>query len=220
MTTTGTGPTTDAELRTLYRRPGQGSLDKEVGHLDAHCRDFIAHAPFAVLATTDGDGRVDTSPKGGPPGFVSVLDDAHLAIPDMAGNNRLDSLGNIVRCGAVSVLFMVPQVGETLRVVGMGSLSTAPEVLGRCQVERMVPNVAIVVQVTTAYIHCAKALRRSGLWEPERWPDVTDMASPACMLRDHMRLERTADEMQQYLDEAYVRTTWAMGGAAPDTVPG
>src|SRR5579862_4825454 len=85
------------DLRRLYRPPAQANLDKEVHHLDGHCRDYIAHSPFAVLGTTDGAGRVDTSPKGGPPGFATVLDEHHLAIPDMAGNNRIDSLRNIVR---------------------------------------------------------------------------------------------------------------------------
>ena len=214
------GPRSEAELRTIYREPGQASLDKEVDHLDDHCRDFIAHAPFVVLATTDGAGRVDTSPKGGPPGFVAVLDDVTLGIPDMSGNNRLDSLTNIVTCDAVSLLFMVPRVGETLRVVGSATLSATPGVLSRCPVEGMSPNVAIVVHVTTAYIHCAKALRRSGLWEPERWPDTADMASPACMMRDHMKLERTTDEMQEFLDEAYATTTWAMGGSRGRSAPG
>jgi uncharacterized protein len=200
------------ELRTLYRQPGKASLDKEVDHLDGHCRDYLAHAPFAVLATTDGAGRVDTSPKGGPPGFITVLDDHRLAIPDMAGNNRLDSFQNIVSCPAVSVLCMVPGVGETLRVVGTATVSTTADVLARCRVDAMAPNVAVVVEVTTAYIHCAKALRRSGLWEPERWPSLADMASPACMLRDHMALPDTTQEMQHFLDEAYERTTWAMGG--------
>lgn len=201
-----------SELRALYRDPGKSSLEKEVDHLDAHCRDFLAHTPFAVLATTDGDGRVDASPKGGPPGFVAVLDDHHLALPDMAGNNRLDSLRNIVACPAVSLLCLVPGVGETLRVVGAATVSTTPGVLGRCRVDDLVPNVAVVVEVETAYIHCAKAIRRSGLWERERWPDLSDMASPACMLRDHMAVPGTTAHVQKALDESYTTSTWAMGG--------
>ena len=118
----------DAALRRVYRPPAQLNLDKEVGYLDQHCRDFIAHSPFAVLGTTDGSGRVDTSPKGGPPGFASVLDDRRLAIPDMNGNNRIDSLRNIVRCPGVSLLFLIPGVGETLRVVGRATVSTEPSV--------------------------------------------------------------------------------------------
>lgn len=201
-------------LRRFYRQPGRGALDKEVDHLDGHCRDFIAHAPFCVLATSDGAGRVDVSPKGGPPGFVAVLDDHHLAVPDMAGNNRLDSLGNIVARSAVSLLFMVPRVGETFRVVGNASVSTTPGVLVRCQVGELTPRVAVVVEVTTAYLHCAKALRRSGLWEPDRWPEIADMAPSGQMLRDHTRSTRTAEEVQRSLDEGYATATWAMGGTA------
>src|SRR3954462_10167696 len=93
--------TSVADLRAVYKPPAARSLDKEVDHLDAHCRDFIAHAPFVVLASTAAGGRVDVSPKGGPPGFVVVLDDHRLAIPDMSGNNRLDSMRNIVSAGAV-----------------------------------------------------------------------------------------------------------------------
>jgi PPOX class probable FMN-dependent enzyme len=206
----------EAALRRIYSPPAQSNLDKEVAFLDRHCRDFIAHAPFAVLGTADGLGRVDTSPKGGPPGFAIVLDDRHLAIPDMNGNHRIDSLRNIVRCPGVSLLFLIPGVGETLRVVGRAIVSTEPSVLEQCRIETLVPNVAVVVEVTTAYIHCAKALRRSGLWEPTRWPDTMDMATPACMFRDHMRLPGTTAEVQEFLDDAYAEGTWAMGPATDE----
>lgn len=205
----------EAALRRIYRPPAQLNLDKELRYLDGHCRAFIAHAPFAVLGTSDGDGRVDTSPKGGPPGFVTVLDDRTLAIPDMNGNNRIDSLRNIVRCPGVSLLFLIPGIGETLRVVGRAEVSTDPGVLERCHIDDLKPNVAIVVEVTTAYIHCAKALRRSGLWDPDRWPDTSDMASPACMFRDHMRLPGAVAEVQDFLEEAYAEGTWAMGPSDP-----
>jgi|SRR5579872_2791741 len=205
------------ELRQVYRAPGRINLDKEVHHLDAHCRDFIAHSPFLVLASSDGAGRVDTSPKGGPPGFVTVLDERRLAIPDMSGNHRIDSLRNIVQCDGVSMIFFVPGIGETLRVVGRAAVSREPELLERCRLADLVPNVAIVVTMTTAFIHCAKALRRSGLWEPDRWPDTGDMASPACMFKDHMKLEEPTDEVQGFLDEAYETTTWMMG---PSTAEG
>lgn len=202
-----------AALRDVYRPPAKANLDKEIGHLDGHCRDYIAHSPFAVLGTTDGAGRVDTSPKGGPPGFAKVLDDHHLAIPDMAGNNRIDSLRNIVRSPGVSLLFMIPGVGETMRVVGEAKVSTDPDLLDRCRIEALVPHVAVVVEVRSAFIHCANSLKRSGLWQPDRWPDTSDMASPARIFRDHMRLTETAttEEMQESLDRAYAQMTWAVG---------
>jgi PPOX class probable FMN-dependent enzyme len=199
-------------LREVYRPPGQRSLDKEVDHLDRHCRDFISHAPFVVLASTGGEGRIDVSPKGGPPGFVAVLDDRQLAIPDMAGNNRLDSIRNIVEGGSVALLFMVPGIDETLRVNGRATVSTRDEVLDACPIGDLRPNVAVVVDVRTAFIHCAKALRRSGLWGPETWADTSDMASPACMLKDHIGLPGTVADSQRALDASYATTTWSMGG--------
>jgi hypothetical protein len=204
----------EAALREIYRPPRQRSLDKEVDHLDIHCRDFIAHAPFVVLATSAVDGRVDVSPKGGPAGFVVVLDDHRLAIPDMSGNNRLDSMRNIVSGGAVALLFMVPGTDETMRVNGRASISVDPDVLDRCPIDGMEANVAIVVEVTTAFIHCAKALRRSGLWAPDQWPDTSDMATPACMLNDHVGLG-DVELSARALDESYAQTTWKMGGDIP-----
>ena len=197
-------------LREIYRPPAQLSLDKEVDHLDRHCRDFIGHAPFAVLATGRADGRVDVSPKGGTPGFVAVLDDHHLALPDMKGNNRLDSLQNIVSDGNASLLFMVPGIDETLRVVGRASVTVDPAVLDACPVDGMRPNVAVVLEVTTAYIHCAKAFRRSGLWDRDRWPDTSDMATAACMLKDHVGLD--AEMSPEDMEARYAATTWVMGG--------
>jgi uncharacterized protein len=202
-------------LREIYRPPAQRSLDKEVDRLDVHCRDFIAHAPFVILASVDGGGRVDVSPKGGPAGFVAVLDDHHLAVPDMAGNNRLDSMRNIIDGGRVALLFMVPAIDETLRVNGAASISVDNRVLDACPVDGMRPNVAIVVEVETAFIHCAKALRRGAVWHQELWPDVTDMASPACMLKDHIGLDGSVEDSERALEESYARTTWVMGGERP-----
>jgi PPOX class probable FMN-dependent enzyme len=201
-----------AVLEASYRRPAQRSLDKEVDHLDRHCRDYIAHAPFMVLASCGADGRVDASPKGGPPGFVVVLDDHHLAIPDLAGNNRLDSLHNVVEHDGVALLFLVPGVDETLRVNGRATVNTDPDVLDRCRVLEKTPNVAIVVDVETAYIHCAKALRRGSVWQPEEWPDVSDMATPACMLRDHIELDATVEQSAAWLEQSYRATLWEVGG--------
>jgi uncharacterized protein len=222
QTVIGERPMTDqivdsvTRLREIYRPPAQRSLDKEVDRLDPHCRDFIAHAPFVVLASADSDGRVDVSPKGGPAGFVAVLDDSHLAIPDMTGNNRLDSMGNIVTGGHVGLLFMIPGIDETLRVNGSASVSVDPKVLGACPVKDMPANVAIVVEVETAFIHCAKALRRGAIWCPELWPDVSGMASPACMLKDHIGLDGTVEDTQRRLDESYAKTTWTMAGRPED----
>ncbi|HET9059403.1 MAG TPA: MSMEG_1061 family FMN-dependent PPOX-type flavoprotein [Acidimicrobiales bacterium] len=216
-TAPGPGPLSDeADLRRPYAAPAQRSLDKEIGYLDGHCRAFIEHSPFAVLATSDGQGRVDVSPKGGPPGFIAVLDEHHLAVPDMAGNNRLDSLCNIVRSPGASLLFFIPGVGETLRVVGEAGATTDRSVLEACSaaLPGIRANVAIVMAVSTAYIHCAKALRRSGLWDPPSWPSTDDMPTTACMLRDHIGMQASEVESKQWLETSYEATMWAVGGQA------
>jgi uncharacterized protein len=200
------------DLRSVYRPPAQRSLDKEIDHLDGHCRDFIGHAPFLVLASANADRAVEVSPKGGPAGFVAVLDDHQLAVPDMAGNNRLDSMRNIIDGGAVALLFMVPGTDETLRVNGRATITTDPAILDCCAIGELIPNVATVVEVRTAFIHCAKALRRSALWHPDQWPDSTDMATPACMLKDHIGLEGSVEDSQTALDASYAATTWKVGG--------
>ena len=202
----------ESRLREIYRAPSQTSLDKEVDRLDAHCRAFIAHAPIMVLASADASGHVDISPKGGPPGFVAVLDDRQLAVPDMSGNNRLDSIRNIVSGGRVALLFLIPGIDETLRVNGAATVSIDPDILAACPVNGMPANVAVVVAVETAFIHCAKALRRGAIWSPEKWPDVSDLESPACMLKDHIGLEGTVEDSQRRLDESYSKTTWKMAG--------
>src|SRR3954470_21111977 len=147
-------------LREHYREPATTSVQKEVGHLDRHCRDFIAHATFAVLSTAGADGRCDVSPKGGPAGFAVVLDDHRLAIPDLIGNNRLDSLQNIVENPNIAALFLVPGLDETLRVNGKGYVVLDDDVLDACVVHDRRPKSAIGIDVEVAYIHCAKALRR------------------------------------------------------------
>ena len=202
----------EAGLREIYRLPKQRSLDKEVDHLDAHCRDFIAHAPFVVLASTAADGQVDVSPKGGPPGFVVVLDDHRLAIPDMSGNNRLDSMRNIVSDGAGrAAVHGARHRRDDARRTDAPRSASIPTCSTACPIDGMQANVAIVVEVDTAFIHCAKALRRGGIWHPERWPDTSDMATPACMLNDHIGLG-DAEMSARVLEESYAQTTWAMGG--------
>lgn len=185
------------ELRAHFRRPNKTVVDKQLPALDDHCRDFIAHSPFVLLATADASGRCDASPRGGPPGFVGVLDDGRLSLPDLSGNNRLDSFGNIVENPWVGLLFLVPGVGETLRVNGQAVVERADD-----------GTVAVVVTVTEAFIHCAKAFRRSGLWDPPSWPDTSDMARPARMLRDQVAPAVEVEAIEQYLEQDYAETLW------------
>jgi uncharacterized protein len=203
-------------LREIYREPSRPAVAKQIDHLDHNCRAVIAHSPFVVVSTADDTGRCDTSPRGGPPGFVTVLDDHRLAIPDLSGNNRLDSLQNIVRSNGIGLLFLVPGLDETLRVNGRATVTTDPAVLDACTLGDLRPRVAVGVTVDEAYVHCAKALRRAGLWDPEAWPDRSALPSAACMLRDHYGLpDMDADAVQRRLDQSYGLTMWRAGGDTP-----
>jgi uncharacterized protein len=208
--------TDHAALRRRYRDPAGGAVDKQLDHVDAGAAGFIARSPFFVLATGDGAG-CDASPRGGPPGFVQVLDPHRLAWGDLAGNNRLDSAANLVAQPAVGLLFLVPGVDETLRVNGRATLTTDPAVLDRCAVEGRRPRVAIGVDVDESFLHCAKAFRRSGLWRPDAWLDPQDRPSAARILRDQLGLDLDAAVVEQALEQDYAATLWQSGGepAAP-----
>jgi PPOX class probable FMN-dependent enzyme len=199
-------------LRTIYREPGASAVAKQHATLDDHDRAFIRHSPFVIVSTADARGRCDVSPKGGPPGFVSVLDASTLAVPDLSGNNRLDSLQNLLENGGVGLLFLIPGIDETLRVNGRARLSTDPAVLTACAVGDVVPKLAIAVEVEEAFIHCAKALRRGAVWQVEQWPDTSGMPSVATMLRDQAAPSMTVDEVEQALEGGYERTMWQTGG--------
>lgn len=155
---------TVADLEALYGAPNPRSLLKEIDHLNEDYRAFVEASPFIVLSSV-GTGGTDASPKGDAPGFVRILDERTLAIPDRPGNNRIDNLRNIVEDGRVSVLFIVPGVGETLRVNGTATISADPELLASFAVRDKLPRSVIVVKVQSVYFHCSKALVRSKLWE-------------------------------------------------------
>jgi hypothetical protein len=200
----------EAELRQIFRPPARGAVVKQIDHLDANCRAFIEHAPFVVIGTTGANGAGDVSPKGGPPGFVRVLDEHRLAMGELPGNNRLDGFVNLVNNPAVGLLFLIPGTDETLRVNGRGYIVTDPEVIEVCALDGKLPTVALGVEVTEAFIHCAKALRRSQLWEPEAWPSTADMPTIACMMVDHMGIEGDPGgvKVAAALESAYATTLW------------
>lgn len=205
--------TTEAELRTLYRMPGQ-TVEKVLPELDQHARAFIDAAPFVLVGTASPDGTGDVSPKGGPPGFVVVLDDHRLAIPDLAGNNLLDSISNIVTGSGIGLLFLVPGVDETLRVNGHACLTTDPSVLEACAVKDRRPKAAIGVTITQQYMHCAKAFRRSELWQPQTWPDRSTLPTLGCIIRDQIPAlqEVPAEVIDASLEESYATSLWEPGG--------
>jgi hypothetical protein len=176
------------QLREIYPPPKQRSLDKEVDRLDQHCRRFISLSPFAVISSAGTDGRCVSSPKGGPPGFVRVLDDQRLLIPDATGNRRLDGLQNMLENPRVGVLFLIPGMRETLRVSGRVELTRDPELLAGLETGGRDAQLALVVGVEVAYLHCAKCIIRSGVWDTETWPDRAELPSAAEILNDHIGL--------------------------------
>ena len=198
-----------AELRALVGEPSELARKKQLDHLDAHCRAFIAHAPFLLLATADATGRCDVSPKGDAPGFVQVLDDHHLVIPDRPGNKRVDGMRNILENPHVGVIFLVPNKEETLRVNGRAAITRDPELLARMEVGGKRPLLAIGVEVEEVFMHCAKAFKRGGLWQPEKWPDITTMPTAACMLFDQTKPEgKTLADIERLLDFSYTKTLY------------
>lgn len=153
-----------AALQALYGAPGEASLKKEVDHVHPHYRAFIEAAPFAVLATS-GPGGLDASPRGDPAGFVVVEDEKTLLLPDRRGNNRVDSLQNVLADPRVALLFLIPGVGETLRVNGTARISIDPALLARFEMDGKLPRSVLIVDVQTVYFQCSRALLRSRLWD-------------------------------------------------------
>jgi uncharacterized protein len=174
--------TTTAELEAHYGPANERSLRKEIDHVNADYRRFIELSPFVVLATGGPDG-LDCSPRGDAPGFVRILDERTLALPDRPGNNRVDSLHNVVAAPQVGLLFMVPGVGETLRVNGRARVSLDAELLASFAVDGKPPRSVLLIEVDSVYFHCSKAIVRSSLWDPARQVERTQLPSAGEMLR-------------------------------------
>jgi uncharacterized protein len=199
----------ETELRAVIPAPRDGSppLRKQIDHLDDHCRDFIARSPLFMLATADDQGRCDVSPRGGPPGFVGVLDRRRLLVPDFPGNRRLDSQTNLLANPRASLLFLVPGLGETLRVEGAACITRDSELLAEVAVNGRAPALGIGIEVEAAFIHCAKALIRSGAWKPDTWAD--ELPSASKILRDHMAIPNlTEAEVAERLADSYEKTLY------------
>jgi PPOX class probable FMN-dependent enzyme len=175
--------TTLEALAALYGAPNGPSIVKEIDHINPHYRKFIEAAPFFALATCGPEG-LDCSPRGDAPGFVRVADEKTLLIPDRRGNNRIDSLRNIVCDPRVALLFLIPGVGETIRVIGRASISTDPALIASFVVNDKLPRTVIVVAVERAFYQCTKAIVRSKLWDPERHVDRKDLPTAGTILAE------------------------------------
>ena len=196
--------TTEA-LRALYGHPGERAVAKEQAKLDAHTRAFIAVSPFLVMGTAGADGRCDVSPKGDAPGFVHVLDDHHLAIPDRLGNNRLDGLRNVLENAHVALIFFIPGREDTLRVNGRAQISRDDALLERLAVNGKRPQTVLIIEVEQAFMHCARAFKRAGLWERERWPDASAVPSMQRMIWDLLPTKPEGKTLEQYERESNER---------------
>ena len=179
--------TTREELRQLYGAASERASLKEIPQLDRHAQQFIALSPFVVLASSNVSGQMDASPRGGDPGVVKVIDPQTLLISDAPGNNRLDTLENILDTGQLGLLFMLPGFDETLRVNGQASLSTDPSECQLCTDARRTPVLVIRVNVQSVYLHCAKAFMRAQLWNPSKHTPRHLMPSMGEMLRDQIQ---------------------------------
>lgn len=178
--------TSRAQLRSVYKPAMGGALKKVLPELDKHCIDFIAHSPFCVLSTSGADGSLDASPKGGEPGFLHVENARTLMMPDWPGNNRLDSLENLLDNSHVGMMLLLPGVDETLRINGIATISVDPDLRARLAIDGKSPISVIVITVEEAYLHCARALWRSDLWNADKQIDRAAFPTMGQMLADQV----------------------------------
>jgi uncharacterized protein len=190
------------DLRANYPKPLDRALQKSLTRIDQHMRAFIALSPFVCLGTSTTDGA-DVTPRGDAPGFVHVLDEHTLLLPDWPGNNRLDSLSNLIANPQIGLLFFVPGVDESLRVNGTTTVTTDPSLVARWDVGGKHPRAVIVVDVQEAYLHCAKALLRSKLWKDDYKVERTALPPYSQMLKDQITTPDTAQQLEEKISQAY-----------------
>jgi PPOX class probable FMN-dependent enzyme len=175
---------TEQQLRDLYGEPKGRAVLKQIARLETHSKRYLSLSPFCLLATHGSNGGTDVSPRGEGPGFVHVLDDTTIALPDRPGNNRIDSFRNIVANPNVGLIFLIPGVNETLRINGHAEIRTDADLLARFEVQGKLPKSVLVISIDEVFLHCAKALIRSGLWDVSRQIDRSDLPTMSTMIRD------------------------------------
>jgi len=197
---------TPEKLRALYGPASDRAAAKDITHFDKHCREFIEHSPFVLIATSDGTD-LDVSPKGDPAGFVTVESNNSLLIPDRLGNNRIDGLLNILKHPKVALLFMIPTVTETLRVNGRAEITDDPEICRQFEYKGKLPLTVLRVVAEQIFSHCGKAPLRAGLWKTDSWPGSRPVATLGEIIRDHTGLDVDSIE-QSAVDELYRDTMY------------
>lgn len=193
--------TTEEHFRSVMGSPPSLVVRKELNELDSHAREFIGRSPFLLIGTSGAGGRMDMSPKGDPPGFVRVLDDKTLAIPDRLGNRRADTFMNLVVNDHIGLIFFVPGKQETLRVSGSAIIVRDLEIREQMAVGDRLPDFAIIVEVQQMFFHCAKCIIRSNLWKPETWPSLSGLPSLAETMISAGKLSQSLEEMQAIVDQ-------------------
>ncbi len=200
--------TSERELRELFGEPRELARKKEMTALDPHARAFIRLSPVLLMATANARGQCDVAPKGDAPGFVEILDERHLVVPDRPGNRRFDGMRNLLENPHVGLIFLIPGREETLRVNGRAWVLRDAELLERMAVGGKRPWLAVGVEVEECFLHCAKAFKRSKLWKSESWPDPSSLASMAQMLFDQTKPEMTVAELAERLDDSYQKNLY------------
>jgi hypothetical protein len=191
--------TTREQLREIAGEPAQRVKDKVMSTLTDHCKDFIGRSPFVLIASSDKEGRGDVSPKGDPAGFVKIIDDRTLAIPDRPGNRLADTFENILANPRIGLLFMIPGKKETLRVNGTVMIVRDEDLRQSLAINGRVPLLALVVHVEEAYFHCSRCMVRSALWQPEKWPDSKDLPGMAQIIVEQSGGTVELDQISAFL---------------------
>lgn len=193
--------TSEKELRDLLGYPSPLVAKKTIHSLDSHCINFIHQSPMIFISTSDNNGKCDVSPRGDQAGFIHIIDNQHFVIPERPGNRRLDSILNILSNPHIGIIFMIPQLEETLRINGTACVIKDTNVLESMKANGKAPSLGIGVMVEERYMHCAKAFKRSKLWDPESWQDVNELPKPARILAAHTGAKE--DDVSKSLKESY-----------------
>ncbi len=196
------------QLRTAYAQPSELVRKKQLAALERHCRKIVSLSPMVLVGTSDAHGGQDVTPRGGEPGFVHVIDDRTLAMPDWPGNNRLDTLTNLLERPGVGLLFLVPGLDETLRINGKVEIRDDENLRRRFETSGKIPRTVLLVKVEEAYLHCAKAFMRSKLWSPESRIERNALPSIGQMIRDQLSLDGPPAESREQMIERYAKVLY------------
>jgi len=199
---------TVSQLRTAYPQPSEMVRKKQLSVLEKHCKRIVSLSPMVLVGTSDAHGGQDVTPRGGEPGFVQVIDDRTLALPDWPGNNRLDTLTNLLERPGVGLLFLVPGLDETLRINGKVEIRDDEDLRQRFETAGKIPRTVLLVKVEEAYLHCAKAFMRSKLWSPESRIEHDALPSIGQMIRDQLSLDGPPTESREQMTERYAKVLY------------